>query len=422
AQDICFNCDFKKGKQVNIKLSAAVLAASLSGASVVWADIVPSVEVEAQYNDNIYASEDSVALGTKQVESWVYVVRPGVDAVFESGANTYNVGASLEQGLYETSKNGSDDYLDSSLYGSAMFEFDASNHLEAGVEFNSAHDERGSGSTVGAGLTNRHPDKYDELNAGVKYTLGSKDAMGRMEVSLDHMDKDYKNNTAITRFLDRDHNEIRLAGYFQVMPKTSVFVEGRHKEIEYDNLPAAGKAFSKDSDEDRYFVGVEWEATAKTTGTVRLGRQDKDFDGSSLKDYDSAAWEVELVWQPRSYSTFYLAAQRGTDESSSSATFIDAKTYTFNWDHDWSERVSSSMFYVYTDEEYGAQPLIPLVKRDDKTDMFGGSVNYQMSEDLKLYTSYRYEDKDSSRKTAVGAKPLDYDRNVLTFGLSYAFK
>ncbi len=57
------------------------------------------------------------------------------------------------------------------------------------------------------------------------------------------------------------------------MPKTSLLLEARHTELDYKYT-----ASQLDSEELRYYIGATWDATAATSGTIKVGPVEKKFD------------------------------------------------------------------------------------------------------------------------------------------------
>src|SRR5256885_9446240 len=78
----------------------------------------------------------------------------------------------------------------------------------------------------------------------------------------------------------------------RVRPKTSVELSVQALDITYDHPRASG--LSLDSREYRYLLGVVWEATGKTTGSMRVGGITKKFDDPALPNYSAPNWEVAI--------------------------------------------------------------------------------------------------------------------------------
>ena len=87
-------------------------------------------------------------------------------------------------------------------------------------------------------------------------------------------------------------------------------VESNWQTIDYTNeLPGS---VTLDSEEWRLYTGATWDATAKTTGSVRVGYLTKDFTASDYQDYSSIGWEANLqgVRGPTPSSTWLPAGTR----------------------------------------------------------------------------------------------------------------
>jgi hypothetical protein len=361
------------------------------------AEVSPSVQVEQKYNDNIYKASNN------EVNSWITTVRPGVSVSTQRGGSEFELGANTEAGYYTADTR--NDYIDWSGYGSANIELDKRNQVGVLVKQSHKHDDIGSGASEGAATLQASPDEYDQLDGDMNYTFGAKDAKGRLVLRNIYMDKDYTNNPENTKVLDRSDNEYRATTYLRVAPKTSLLLEGREKTIDYNRDNDAGSL--PDSDETRAFVGAEWEATAKTTGSVRLGHTRKDFDAAAMTDYSLPSWEAIIDWSPRSYSTFTLDSSQGAMEATSGRTFIFRTSNKLDWNHKWSSHLSSNAFLQgYKDEYKGTA-------RQDYVEAVGAGLTYRMTDQLDLSTKYTYEDRESSN---VG---LDAVTNTVLFGLNW---
>jgi hypothetical protein len=49
---------------------------------------------------------------------------------------------------------------------------------------------------------------------------------------------------------------------------------------------------TEDNTERRYYLGYTWDATAATTGVVKIGRMTKDFDAAGRAGYSGSSWEA----------------------------------------------------------------------------------------------------------------------------------
>lgn len=396
----------------NKVLGICTTAAWVVVAGAAQAEITPSVTVKQKYTDNVYKQPK------KEKHTWITEVKPGIVANAKQGGNEYELGANTEGGYYTVdSKN---DYVDWSGYGKANLEFDRRNHLDTFLKRSHKHDEIGSEASEGSKANaQEEPDEYDQTDGDIKYTFGAKDAKGKLVLRDIYMSKNYTNNREDTAKLDRSENEYRATGYWRVMPKTSLLLEGRDKEIEYDkdysNNDVLNRDYKLSSNEKRLFAGAEWEATAKTTGAVRLGHAWKDFDeregdSAPVDDYSMPAWETTITWAPRSYSRFTWDSTQGPLESSSSGAFIYRTSNRIDWKHDWSKRLHSKLFYMRNFDEFVG------TDRNDHFQTLGGGVGYDLTRQLLLTADYSYHDRNSNQDTN------DYNSSMVTFGVKWEMK
>lgn len=403
------------------KIVATLLGAGCVMASA-QAEVVPSVQVKQKYTDNVYRQPSN------EEHSWITTVNPTIALKMQSGNNQYEVGASAEAGYYTVDSR--NDYVDWAGYAKAGLEFDSRNHFDINLQQSRGHDEIGTGRTEGGfdwerRIKPEEPDEYDQTDADVKYTFGAKDARGRLVLRDIYMDRDYANHrrdliNGTTR-LDRTENEVRTTAYLRVQPKTSVLLEAREKDIDYDksyhSLLAAGASPIMDSDESRVYVGAEWEATAKTTGSVRFGHMEKDFREpqgftAPVDDYDMPSWETTITWRPRTYSSFTLNTSRGFVESTSGDAVIDRTDIGLKWKHDWSSLLGSNVFLQHFSDEYKAFSNNP---RSDVVQRAGAGLTYSLANWAELSADYVFEDLNSTQNNK------DYTRNLLVFGVDFKF-
>ncbi len=129
------------------------------------------------------------------------------------------------------------------------------------------------------------------------------------------------------------------------------------------------------------------DATAKTSGTFKIGREKKDFKKSIYRDKTTGMWEAGITWAPLTYSTFTLNTRRGFDEGEDNASTIKRK-HPLGWKHNWMERLYSEASYARGDRKYQES------SGHDKRDDYGLSFTYQARRWLDVGVGYTYADND----------------------------
>ena len=151
---------------------------------------------------------------------------------------------------------------------------------------------------------------------------------------------------------------------------------------------------------------MTWDATAKTSGTFKIGREKKDFKKSIYSDKKTGMWEAGITWAPLTYSTFTLNTRRGFDEGEDNASTIKSENTRLGWKHNWMERLYSEASYARGDRKYQES------SRHDKRDDYGLSLTYQARRWLDVGVGYTYADNDSNVRNE------SYKRNIYALTVS----
>lgn len=377
-------------------LGANVYALSPSAVDVGVFKVTPTLSLAAEYDDNILTDP------TGEESSPIYVVKPNIMA--EANFNQVQVafGVEHEAGFFANSGDaGDDDYNDNSVFGDVVWELNSRNELALGAAFNQGHEDRGSEGTGNVLV----PDEFDETLFDAKYTYGSQSSRGRLELDVLSTDKEFTNNRASTTDNDREDLDFGATFYLKVANKTRVFFEVRNVDVDFDD-----PTVPRDSDTDKYNIGINWSATAKTAGTIKVGQIRRNFDEPASQDVTLDSWEASVEWAPKSYSTVMFDTSRSAKESSTDgSTFIDSKLYSVSWQHEWSQRLKSNLSASFDEETYEG------TIREDETSRYGLRFDYEMRRWLDLGFSIDYTDVESNDAASA------YDRTEVGLHLVMGF-
>ncbi|MBF7730519.1 outer membrane beta-barrel protein [Pseudomonas sp. N040] len=352
----------------------------------------PTLKTEERYDDNIRAVENNVQ------SSWVTAITPKFVLSTEGRNSAYALTYSLDNETYASSHD--DDHTDHHVDADAGFQFDARNKLVLNAGYDKVEDiandnfEDINNDLLVPQGNNGEPAKYTTANAGGVYTFGAATALTQIELGANYEELRYQNSDGFNEDLERNTTPLRATGYYRVAPKTRLLLEGRHTHFDYINDD------DQDSDNKALLGGVTWDATAKTSGTIKVGAERKEFDNSTYDDDDNSMWEAGVKWSPRTYSTFNLTTRQGIAEGDSGASSIDSQTTALAWNHQWLERLSSEVSYSYTDNQYEG------TDQQDEIDIFGVGLTYKMRRWLDIGVGYKYATDDSN------APGESYDRNI----------
>ncbi len=345
-----------------------------------------------------YGHDSNVVLSSNnEIDSFVTRFSPGIRV--ESGSETNRLTATYqgEYGRYESSTT--DNYSDHSLALQWLWSPLIRHAFSVDVGWARHHDERGTAGREGQlALLPLEPDEFDQRSLDARYRFGAPGARGRLELEIGTTDFSYRNNRDLTVFRDRTDDNIGGGFYWRVAPKTSALVRVDQVESNYD-------LSTLDSTERHYYIGVELDATARTTGTVLVGRAEKDFDDPGRQDFSGTSWRAGVSYKLRSYSVFDLSTSRDADETNGFGDFILRRDLTLGWNHQWSPRLTSQIDVGVARDEHRPSP------RTDRSSFYGVSGQYRVTPWLSLGAGFRASDRDSD------ISELNYDRKQLLLSL-----
>ena len=258
-------------------------------------------------------------------------------------------------------------------------------------------EERGAAGSRTLSLTGE--DEYREDVIGGRITLGRRSNLLQIYVGAEEGTLSYLNNGQ--DFRDRDRSTAEAGLFFNIGPRTSIFI--RAQETEFDYL--AGNP-SIDSTENSLTAGVAWEPTEALSMTLQAGNLEKDFDDPSLVGYDGGTYLGKLTWQPRDRTVVSLYASKATEESSDiDSTFYVSEVIGADLSQRLGDRTSLTLRYSVSDNEYSDGRF------DDITD-YGLSLGYAARNWLSFGLSFNSIDYNSTNVSE------NYEDEVISFFVS----
>jgi hypothetical protein len=335
--------------------------------------LFPYFNARTGHDSNLFLSN------TNKKSSSLQVYNPGLRLEARSQALILGVALEGDIGRYNDSK--ADNYSDSSAGVTADIVASSSLGFRLDVDYQRGHDPRGS---TDRGFSSA-PDEFRNTSYGFLAAYGANEAPGRIEFQAGTFRKRYRNNRVNTIASDRDGDDLAGRFFWRVAPKTWAVFEARENKLDYSLSTSL-----QDSKERRYFVGLTWEATAATTGTLKVGRIQKDFSAPSTPDFSGSGWEANIRWSPLTYSTFDFNTQKTFSESSGVGDFTLSKRYGVSWNHQWNSRLTTQARFSRSDDDFVRNV------RDDSTDSLGFSIKYKVQRWLSLGGDYTYTDRSSN--------------------------
>ncbi|MDD2684788.1 MAG: outer membrane beta-barrel protein [Gallionella sp.] len=341
----------------------------------------------------IAGSDDNVSLASAvKTKSNFYVFNPNVMAGLRSGMHTYTAMYSGNFARYTSSSQ--DNYNDNAVGFDANNSWTARFNTLVHLDYLKGHDGR---NALGNGRNTL--ERWHNTGLRAKAHYGAEGAQGQFEVAAGLSNKRYETNLAVMNVYDVDKRDLSAAYFHRVGAATQAIIEVRDAHLTYP------MSANSSSTERRYLVGAQWEATAKTSGSFKIGRMNKSFDSGVRASGSGATWEGGLRWSPLTYSVVDVTVGKAMGESSGVGNFMDSRQENLAWHHDWSSRVRSTLTLGATKNSYQG------VAREDSLSNYGVKVSYGIQRWLRAGAEIQQQKRSS---TAAG---FDYTRNLVMFSL-----
>ncbi|MBU1195122.1 MAG: outer membrane beta-barrel protein [Proteobacteria bacterium] len=356
----------------------------------------PFILLEEVYTDNIFSTKSN----TK--DDFITTVKPGIWLAFPanrerllklSTTTTSPGGLNLSRIKPEATRRYQTYFLYSPefVFYNSFSNHDHINHkaealfqynLNSGLSFDLIDLFNDREEIAGNGVADtlyRHQDNLIDFISA--YTTRSEKL--KIQLTFSNYYLDFKDNAVDYR--DRTDNTADIAIFYKFWPKTSLFLEYAYSDISYDS------ASTLDNVENRFYSGVNWEVTAKTRGTLKLGYIDKDFDSDTRSDQDDFSLELQTQHNFTPKRALQLNGYRKFHESDLSiassylSTGIDVglmQRFTEKW--------SGTLNGLYEQNKYNG------FDRDDNLFGIGPAIRFEAKKWLIFDLGYQFFINDSN--------------------------
>ena len=275
-------------------------------------DLLPALNTGFKHDDNVTRVQDD------KLSSWIFTVAPSVKATLLDGTTSYTVSAAVKDAQYMSSRP--DEFTDGYWEGEAKFSPEDGQKFKLKSNRSWLHEDRGTGISEGRGSLQNSVTKFNSTLTEADYEYGRDGSRAKLKFNGQMYSKEFENFRDVTVFRDYDYYLGGAGFFYQMEGSYSLFVEANQANIQYNKIDPSGDRNSLDTN---YRAGVEWEISSVTTGTAKVGYQDKNFDLAAREDFNGFAWEAILLWQPLTYSGFDIATGRRAKDVDSVAVIGD---------------------------------------------------------------------------------------------------
>jgi hypothetical protein len=245
------------------------------------------------------------------------------------------------------------------------------------------------------------PDRWHAPLMQGRFIYGAKEAAGRIEADVNYQAKKYVNHRDFTAVADLDTTGVAGRFFYRVGSRSLVLVEARNTDFNYVS------SLAKDSNtERRFYVGYTWEATAATTGIVKVGRMTKDFEQAGRAGFSGGSWDATLRWLPQTYSSIDFVSSRSTADPTGVGNYLLNTDHSLTWSHKWTKSLTSRVSGGLTKSDYAGTTRTDDISRTSLT------VDY----DVLRWVSMGIDLAHTNNKSTDVAS--EFKRNVIMFTLN----
>lgn len=237
-----------------------------------------------------------------------------------------------------------------------------------------------------------------------KGIYGRRDSIGQIQLRYRRLDNEFDNNGQ--SFRDYVADSLTATFFYRIAPKTRLVFEASNRDLDYtNNINAASSTYRT------YLVGAEWQATGKTSGIIKIGQQDQDFDNPALNDISGLAYFADVVWEANSFTEVRVGLSQQTSESSEAAlgSFVQ-RDLTLNVEHEFTPRLSLDARYIY-----GEDDIVFSNNRTDKRHTLEVSLKHETTRLFDTSITFKNLQRDSNDAR------FEYSSNSIMIGIHGTF-
>lgn len=360
----------------------------------------PKIELDGEYNDNIYATD------TATVSDWIFRFKP--EMVLQSTWSRHYLAAYARASINRYADHSSEDTNDWDLGADARLDLLRSDAIFAGAEASRLTEPRTSSNL---GLIAEKPVQYDYDQANLAYAH----TFNRLKLSArgDWRHYNYDDVPALGGgVVDEDFRDRNVQYYtgradYAVSPDTAIFVQAAYNVRNY-RLPGTLAVPQRDSNGWEVLGGANFDLTNLVRGEIGIGYLDQRYDSAAFKDIKGFGARARVDWFVDPLTTVNGTVSRTVEDSGipGSAGFLSTNA-ALTVDHELLRNLILTGQVGYGHDDYNA------IDRVDKRWNLGVSATYLMNRRVGVNLGYNHFDQKSS---GLAAGP-DFKVNRATVAL-----
>jgi hypothetical protein len=352
--------------------------------------LFPSVTVDGEYDDNIFASKDN------EQDDFIVSFRPRIAARSNFPRHSLNLTVQSDIGRYVSNTNENFEDFGAALAG--RLDITRNNRLTATAAVGRDHQTRDDPEDTD---TTRKPVEYYLFRS----SLGFEQDFNRVNFGLlGNFDRrDYEEEDKNVNEDDRDRNRFggRLrTGYF-ISPRINTFLQGGIQREERD----ASNRTQRDNNVYSIGAGTAIDITGLLFGELDIGWSQQEFYDSRFQSESGLSYGVSLTWNPTQLTSLSLDGDGGFEPSDVGSSNLRSRI-ALRVDHELLRNVLIGGRIAYRRDDFQAADRV-----DDRYDV-GPDITYLLNRYLSVGAGYTFTSRASDDSNR------EYTRNLITLRLN----
>ena len=359
--------------------------------------LFPQVQVAAQFDDNIFATDDD------EEDDFIIAVRPSIEARSDWSRHALSLTADAESAFFID--NDDSNYNDVGLAADGRIDVIGQSSIRLRGFIRKDHEDRDSADEAGdedvtdlidggASIAYRHFFNRIFIQPGVAVRRRDYDDVG----PVNNDDRD------IWRFSP----SLRVG--YAVSPDLAIFANAEVNQVTYDETPNDA-GVDRDSEGGSLTVGAEVDLTGKLIGEIQAGYQVQEFDDNDLEDFSGLRAEGQITYNATPLTAIIGSLGAGLQETTvtldgdvASANFVSE--IGLQVVHELRRNIILRGSGAYTREDFEG------ISRTDDRFALGAGVSYSLNRNLAIDLGYTFSNRSSDVDEA------EFSRNIFTIGVT----
>lgn len=364
--------------------------------------VEPAVEILQRYDDNIFKQASA------QKSDHILSVKPKFVVTTDWNLHRLQAGAAADDSRY--SKTHSEDYRDVSVFLSGRYDVDYETYLNAGVNYDRKHEERGSVDDADGDK----PLVYDIRSANIGFTR----ELGLLNLYLadTYRQITYQNSTFSGVRVDnggrnRWHNAASLKLGYDLSDDSEIYAAIQHDRKHYER----NESSFRNSDGMDYRLGLSSVLTGKVKADVFAGYASQKYQGSEFRTTKSMRLGGSMLWNLTGLTTLKAEMDRSLIETVQAGASAVLRTQgQLRIDHALRPNVFISAYGGMMEDLYQGDDTTN-ASRDNTIYKAGIDIDYILNPAWAANFSYDYMHRD------YDSEAPDYDVNQVMLSLRYTY-